>query len=88
MSSTPAPFLREEHYNASLILTDVKLEVFRMKRYYNDITHLKYDCETGWPYEWVSNSILTLGFVLGFAMYLNFAVLYYRDMKISYKVVE
>ena len=30
-------------YNATLELTDVMIELFRIKRYYNNFTHLKYD---------------------------------------------
>ena len=30
-------------YNATLELTDVMVELFRIKRYYNNFTHLKYD---------------------------------------------
>jgi len=30
-----------------------EVEPFREKRYYDSLTHLKWDCHTGWPYSWV-----------------------------------
>ena len=50
----------------------MKLELFRNKRYYNDFTHLQYDCECGWPYDWVAHTILILVLVLAIVLFVNF----------------
>merc|ERR1712168_228916 len=65
-------------YNATLELADVKMELFRVKRYYNDFTHLQYDCEYGWPYEWVAHTILTVSMILAVALFVNFTVRFYK----------
>ena len=51
---------------ALLYLNDLRVEVFREKRFYEDITHLKYFCDLGWPYGWVP--IATFIFVLCFGL--------------------
>ena len=51
---------------AILYLNDLRIEVFREKRFYEDITHLKYFCDLGWPYGWVP--IATFIFVLCFGL--------------------
>ena len=51
---------------AILYLNDLRVEVFREKRFYEDITHLKYFCDLGWPYGWVP--IATFIFVLCFGL--------------------
>jgi len=65
------------NYNATLVLADVKMELFRVKRYYNDFTHLQYDCEYGWPYDWVAHTITTVVLVLAVALFVNFTVRFY-----------
>jgi len=65
-------------YNATLELADVKMELFRVKRYYNDFTHLQYDCEYGWPYEWVAHTILTVSLVLALSVFIIFTMRFYR----------
>ena len=49
-----------------LTLSDIKLELFRELRFYEDITHLKYLCDVNWPYKWVPFAVF--GFVLSFAL--------------------
>ena len=67
------------NYNATLVLNDVKLELFRFKRYYNDFTHLKYDCELGWPYEWVAHTILVIALVLAVSLFVNFTSRFLKE---------
>jgi len=67
------------NYNATLELANVKMELFRVKRYYNDFTHLQYDCEYGWPYEWVAHTILTVSLVQAVALFVNFTLRFYRE---------
>jgi len=49
---------------ATLQLTQVKFEAFREDRYYDDITHLKYDCIRGWPYLIIEVSICSIVTIL------------------------
>jgi len=67
------------NYNATLELADIKMELFRVKRYYNDFTHLQYDCEYGWPYEWVAHTISTASLVLAILLIVNFTYRFYKD---------
>ena len=67
------------NYNATLELADIKMELFRVKRYYNDFTHLQYDCEYGWPYEWVAHTISTASLVLAILLVVNFTYRFYKD---------
>ena len=50
--------------NATLQLTSVKFEAFREDRYYDDITHLKYDCINGWPHLVVEVTICSIVTIL------------------------
>lgn len=61
-----------EACSAMLTLEDIQVEVFRVKRYYNDLTHLKYDCIVGWPYQWVSHTILCLGLLFALCISIDF----------------
>jgi len=72
-------------YNATLELANVKMELFRMKRYYNDFTHLKYDCDYGWPYEWVAHTILVIALVLGVAVFVNFTSRFLKKKELDNK---
>eukprot|EP00093_Oithona_nana_P001748 01748.XXX_657_1751_1 [CDS] Oithona nana genome sequencing. len=49
---------------ATLQLTQVKFEAFREDRYYDDITHLRYDCIKGWPYLVVEVTICSIVTIL------------------------
>lgn len=62
-----------EACSAVLTLEDTRLEVFRVKRYYNDLTHLKYDCIVGWPYDWVAHTILAVSLVFAICISVDFA---------------
>ena len=70
-----------ESCNATLILTDTKIEVFRQKRYYNDLTHLKFRCDFGWPYVWVGHTILITTIVLGLIIFADFSIRYKKGSK-------
>ena len=64
-------------YNATLELTNVKMELFRLKRHYNDFTHLQYDCEFGWPYKWVAHIIHIIVWILAILLLVNFTSRFY-----------
>lgn len=61
----------------NLVLMHTRVETFRVLRYYDDFTHLKYDCVTGWPYQ---NQNLIVGLSL-----LAFAILVATCFVIRYK---
>ena len=77
---------------ALLYLNDLRMEVFREKRFYEDITHLKYFCDLGWPYGWVP--IATFIFVLCFGLLcisvftLNYVRNSKKRTKSNYKPVD
>lgn len=72
------------NYNATLELSDVILELFRIKRYYNNFTHLKYDCVRGWPYEWVAHTILVIALVLAVTLFVNFTSRFLKSKQPEY----
>jgi len=71
-------------YNATLELTDVMVELFRIKRYYNNFTHLKYDCVVGWPYQWVAHTILVIALVLAVTLFVNFTSRFLKSTQSEY----
>jgi len=54
--------------NVTVTFHHLEVEPFRENRYYESLTHLKWDCHNGWPYSFVPGVLLSVVMVLAIVM--------------------
>jgi len=71
-----------------LTLHDIKIELFREKRFYEDITHLKYRCNVGWPYQWVPYALFAFVLFFGMVCTCAFCIRYHKKKSPYVQITE